>query len=110
MMELIVALALGLIVVGSATQLFKVGVDSSAVISQRAEMQQNTRIAMNLITKDVSMAGAGLPTGGIQLPRLRQRVLSAELQLSERQSHVRHSSRRCERKAKQQYSSYWSRR
>jgi prepilin-type N-terminal cleavage/methylation domain-containing protein len=68
LLELMVALAVGVIVIGSATELFKVGMDSTDLISQRAEMQQNTRIAMNMIIKDVSMAGAGLPTGGVQLP------------------------------------------
>ncbi len=68
LIELLVAIGLGLIVVAAATQLFKVGMDASALITQRAEMQQNVRAAVNLITKDVSMAGAGLPTGGLQLP------------------------------------------
>jgi prepilin-type N-terminal cleavage/methylation domain-containing protein len=68
LIELLVAIGLGLLVVAAATQLFKVGIDASAVISQRAEMQQNIRVAVNMITKDVSMAGAGLPTGGLQLP------------------------------------------
>src|SRR4029077_9862523 len=34
----------------------------------RAENQQNMRAALDLIVKDLSLAGAGLPSGGIQLP------------------------------------------
>ena len=31
-------------------------------------MQQNVRATVNLIAKDVSMAGSGLPSGGLSLP------------------------------------------
>jgi len=36
-------------------------------VTQRAETQQNMRAAIELMTKDLSMAGAGLPSGGLQL-------------------------------------------
>jgi type II secretory pathway pseudopilin PulG len=68
LVELMVSFAIGLIVLGSTVQLFKTGVQASTFISQRAELQQNARAAINLLSKDVSMAGAGVPTGGIQLP------------------------------------------
>jgi prepilin-type N-terminal cleavage/methylation domain-containing protein len=68
LMEMMVSMGIGLIVLGSAVQLFNMGTKSTAVVSQRAELQQNIRAAMELITKDVSMAGSGLPSGGIQLP------------------------------------------
>ncbi len=67
-MELMIAMALGLIVLGSAVQLFNIGMKSTNLVSQRAEMQENMRAAIELMTKDISMAGAGLPSGGIQLP------------------------------------------
>jgi len=68
LLELMVAVALGLMLLGAATQLFKAGLNTSSVISNRTEMQQNLRAAVDLISKDVSMAGAGLPAGGLQLP------------------------------------------
>lgn len=68
MIELMVAFVVGLIVLGAATELFKAGMDVSAMVAERAEMQQNARAALNLISRDVSMAGAGLPTGGLHLP------------------------------------------
>jgi type II secretory pathway pseudopilin PulG len=68
LMEMMISCVLALIVLGSTVQLFKNGVETSTLISQRAELQQNARAAINLISKDVSMAGAGLPPGGIQLP------------------------------------------
>jgi len=68
LVELMVSFFIGLIILGASVKLFKTGVDASVLVSQRAELQQGTRAAINLITRDVSMAGAGLPPGGIQLP------------------------------------------
>jgi prepilin-type N-terminal cleavage/methylation domain-containing protein len=68
LLELMVSSALGLIVIGSVVQLFNMGIRSTTIVSQRAELQQNMRAAIELMTKDISMAGSGLPTGGIQLP------------------------------------------
>lgn len=68
LVELMVALALGLIVMAAMASLFKTGLDSTMLIMQRAEDQENMRAALELMVKDVSMAGAGLPSGGIQLP------------------------------------------
>jgi len=68
MLELMISMALGLIVLGSAVQLFKTGMDATRIVVQRAEMQQNMRAAIELLTKDVSLAGSGIPSGGIQLP------------------------------------------
>lgn len=67
-MELLVAMALGLIVLAAMTNLFKTGLDSAVLVTQRTETQQNMRAAIDLMVKDISMAGAGLPSGGIQLP------------------------------------------
>jgi prepilin-type N-terminal cleavage/methylation domain-containing protein len=68
LIELLVAMALGLIVLTSVVQLFKGGMDATILVSQQSEMQQNVRAALNLIAKDVSMAGSGLPSGGFALP------------------------------------------
>jgi type IV pilus assembly protein PilW len=68
LLELMVAMALGLLVMAAMASLFKMGMNSTMLVTQRVEQQQNMRAAMDLITKDLSMAGAGLPSGGIQLP------------------------------------------
>jgi prepilin-type N-terminal cleavage/methylation domain-containing protein len=68
LLELIISMAVGLIVATAMASLFKTGLDSTIVVMQRAETQQNMRAAINLLVKDISMAGAGLPSGGIQLP------------------------------------------
>ena len=77
LLEMMIAMALGLVVLAAAVQLFSKGVDATWTVSQRAEMQQDFRAAANMLTKDVSMAGSGmgnnvqiaLPSGnGIQVP------------------------------------------
>ncbi len=68
LMELLVAIALGLVVLAATTQLFKQGMDATRLVSQSSEMNQNVRATLNLIAKDVSMAGSGLPSGGLALP------------------------------------------
>jgi|ERR1700722_2805426 len=67
LLELTVASALGLIVILAMTSLFKAGMDTTFTVTQRAETQQNMRAAIELISKDLGMAGAGLPSGGLQL-------------------------------------------
>jgi type IV pilus assembly protein PilW len=68
LMELMVAMSLGLLVMTAMASLFKSGMNSVMLVTQRAENQQNMRAAVDLMTKDLSMAGAGMPSGGIQLP------------------------------------------
>jgi prepilin-type N-terminal cleavage/methylation domain-containing protein len=68
MVELLVAMAVGLVVVGAGTQLFQSAMKSTMLVTEQAEMQQNVRTALNLVARDVSMAGSGLPSGGLALP------------------------------------------
>lgn len=68
LMELMVAMALGLVVLGATAQLFKGGMDATILVTQSSEMQQSVRSTVNLVAKDVSMAGSGMPPGGLSLP------------------------------------------
>ncbi|MBZ5666289.1 MAG: prepilin-type N-terminal cleavage/methylation domain-containing protein [Acidobacteriia bacterium] len=69
LLEMTVAMALGTLVLGAAVQLYSQGVAATWTVSQRAEMQQDFRAASNMITKDLSLAGAGLPNAAaIALP------------------------------------------
>jgi len=68
LLELTISIALGLIVMAALANMFKIGMDSTMLVIQRTETQQNMRAAIDLMVKDISMAGAGLPSGGIQLP------------------------------------------
>jgi prepilin-type N-terminal cleavage/methylation domain-containing protein len=67
LIETLISLSLGLVVVGSALQVFKSSLDATSLVQQRAEMQQDLRAASNLLRQDISLAGAGLPGGGVQL-------------------------------------------
>jgi prepilin-type N-terminal cleavage/methylation domain-containing protein len=69
LLEMTIAMALGTIVLGAAVQIYSKGVGATFTVSQRAEMQQDFRAASNMLTKDLSLAGAGLGQGAaIQLP------------------------------------------
>src|SRR5215469_7142240 len=67
LLEVTIATALGLIIILIMTSLFKMGITATTTITQRAETQQNLRTAIEMMTNDISMAGAGLPSGGLQL-------------------------------------------
>jgi prepilin-type N-terminal cleavage/methylation domain-containing protein len=67
LLELMVASAIGLIVILAMTQMFRMGMNATFTVTQRAETQENMRAGIELMTKDISMAGAGLPSGGLQL-------------------------------------------
>ena len=67
LLEFMVASAIGLIVIMAMTQVFRMGMNATFTVTQRAETQQNLRAAIELMTKDISLAGAGLPSGGLQL-------------------------------------------
>ncbi|HEX9110229.1 MAG TPA: prepilin-type N-terminal cleavage/methylation domain-containing protein [Terriglobales bacterium] len=60
LMEMLVAMALGLMVLGAAVQLYTQAVNATWSISQRAEMQQDFRAAADMLTRDLSLAGSGL--------------------------------------------------
>jgi prepilin-type N-terminal cleavage/methylation domain-containing protein len=69
LLEMVIAMAVGTIVMGAAVQLYSQGVGASWTVTQRSELQQDFRAASNIVTKDLSMAGAGLGIGAaIQLP------------------------------------------
>ncbi len=65
--ELMVSMALGAIVLGASVQLYTRAVDGTFTVTQRAEMQQDVRSVQNIIEKDISLAGSGLPPGGAGL-------------------------------------------
>jgi prepilin-type N-terminal cleavage/methylation domain-containing protein len=67
LLELLIASFIGLILMAAMTSMFRVAMNAIFTVTQRAETQQNMRAAIELMTKDISMAGAGLPSGGLQL-------------------------------------------
>jgi type IV pilus assembly protein PilW len=68
LIELILSMGIGLVVMAGAVQIFQQGIDGMHTLGQRAEVQQNARVGINLIARDLSVAGTGIPQGGIALP------------------------------------------
>jgi type II secretory pathway pseudopilin PulG len=67
LLEVTIATALGLMIILIMTSLFKSGMQATMMVTQRAETQQNMRAAIEMMSKDLGLAGAGLPSGGLQL-------------------------------------------
>jgi prepilin-type N-terminal cleavage/methylation domain-containing protein len=59
LVELMVAMAIGIIVLGVGLQLYTSCMRATFVTSERAEMQQDFRAAANILQRDISMAGSG---------------------------------------------------
>jgi len=68
LLELLVAGVLGVMVILAALSLFRIGVLTATTVMQRADTQQNMRAGIEMMSKDIGLAGAGLPIGGLQLP------------------------------------------
>jgi prepilin-type N-terminal cleavage/methylation domain-containing protein len=67
LLEMMIAMSLGVMIILLMTSLFKSGMQATMMVTQRAETQQNMRVAIEMMTKDLGLAGAGLPSGGLQL-------------------------------------------
>ncbi len=69
LIEILVAMALGLLVVGVAIQLYSKAVDATWRVTQRTQMQEDLRAAEDMMAKDISMAATGLTgqPGGVGL-------------------------------------------
>jgi len=68
LIEMLIATVLSLVVLSGAFVLTNQAVRLSDMVTQRSDMQQNARVAMNVMARDLSLAGTGFPRGGIQLP------------------------------------------
>jgi prepilin-type N-terminal cleavage/methylation domain-containing protein len=67
LIELMVALALSFILIGAIYRGFTSQHKAYTVQDQVAEAQQNARMAMNILMRDMRMAGHGMPDGGITI-------------------------------------------
>jgi len=63
-----IASVIGVGMMVAVTSVFRQANTAAFTITQRAETQQNMRAGIELMAKDISLAGAGLPNGGLQLP------------------------------------------
>jgi len=68
LVEAMIVLLLSATLFAATLSLFRPAADLMVFSKQRGEMSLNTRAALNAITKELSVAGTGLPQGGIQLP------------------------------------------
>jgi len=68
LVEMLVTVALCSLAMGGVMELFRQGVNIHSASTQRFEMQQNARVALNLMAQDFSIASTGFVDGGIQLP------------------------------------------
>jgi type II secretory pathway pseudopilin PulG len=69
LLEMLIAITLGTAVLGAAVQIYIQGLSATWTVTQRAEMQEDFRAASNILTRDLSLAGAGLGNGAeIALP------------------------------------------
>lgn len=69
LIELLVALTLSFILIGAIYQGFTSQQKAYTVQDQVAEAQQNARMAMNILLRDIRMAGYGMPDGGITIKK-----------------------------------------
>ena len=67
LMELVLSLGLGVLVIGASVEIFSQGLDATFLVSQRAQIQQDIRAVQNMLVKDISLAGAGMPKSGLAL-------------------------------------------
>ena len=65
LIELMVALALSFIVIGAVYRTFTSQQRTYTIQDQVAEAQQNARVAMNILMRDLRMAGHGKPEGNV---------------------------------------------
>ena len=68
LLEFAIASLATMILLAAAFTLMSNMFRASANMMQVMQTQQNLRVAMNTIARDVTMAGTGLPTGGIAVP------------------------------------------
>jgi prepilin-type N-terminal cleavage/methylation domain-containing protein len=68
LVELLVALVVTLVVVGAAVVLFAQSLTSAHFITAGVDVEQNARVALNALAKELTAAGTNIPKGGITIP------------------------------------------
>jgi prepilin-type N-terminal cleavage/methylation domain-containing protein len=66
--ELLVAMSVATVVLSGAVYLFSRALDGAFVSANNSATQQSVRAAMNMMHRDFSLTGTGLPQGGVSLP------------------------------------------
>jgi len=68
LIELMIAMAVTLILLYAAVLAFKDASRTNQIVTMDADMGDNLRSALNMISTDLQQAGSGIPTGGIPIP------------------------------------------
>jgi prepilin-type N-terminal cleavage/methylation domain-containing protein len=68
MIELLVAMAITMVVLGAAVMAFRDSTKANKSVTQKSDMSDNVRAGLNLIVQDLIQTGTGIPTGGISIP------------------------------------------
>jgi prepilin-type N-terminal cleavage/methylation domain-containing protein len=68
LVELLVAMAVTVIILGGALLLFSNSIQTSNLTLKRSEVETEARAALNQISRDLSQAGTGVPLNGIAIP------------------------------------------
>lgn len=68
LLELLVAMGLSMIILAVAFEIFNRLYDVSETVGALSEMNQNLRAGVNLIARDLTASGEGIPIGGIPIP------------------------------------------
>jgi prepilin-type N-terminal cleavage/methylation domain-containing protein len=68
MIELLIAMAVTLIILGVAVSTFRDALQSNAAVTQSSDMTDNLRAGLNLMELDIQQAGEGIPQSGIPIP------------------------------------------
>jgi prepilin-type N-terminal cleavage/methylation domain-containing protein len=68
LIELMVAIAMTVLIVGVSLDALNQGQHTSEAISLMSDMNENLRASMNQMQHDMILAGSGIPPGGISIP------------------------------------------
>ncbi|MFB3068913.1 MAG: hypothetical protein ACE1ZI_06525, partial [Acidobacteriota bacterium] len=68
LVEMTMSTLLAGVVLLAGGALFRPALDISYLTAQQAAMQRSVRLAIDVISRELSLAGNGIPGGGIQLP------------------------------------------
>jgi len=68
LLEMLVAMATTLVVLGGIVALFTKGMDTVNRVTTRADIQANVRVGLNELSRDLYRAGTGIPFGGVPIP------------------------------------------
>ena len=67
LVEIMVAMAVTMIALGTAVVLLRDSTRANSNVTQTADMSDNLRAGLNLIVQDLIQTGTGIPTGGISI-------------------------------------------